>query len=163
MYHRIYDRPVARTDTLIQTLVPPDLATWVRARAALDGLQVSGWVRQLIHRERMRLVVEAWWQASGTERSAKGSAPYRLERLGVLAGDRVEFRWLDASDQPICDRAGDEQHALMRADLDVGRFLLRGDPRRWRVIHAFADADADGGMRLVLEPEARSAPRTRKR
>lgn len=153
---------MARTDTLVQTLLPPDLAAWVRARAALEGLQVSGWVRQLIVRERLRLVVEAWWCApSATRRPRRADdAPFRLERLGPT-DDTVEYRLLDAEQKAIDDSDLAERHGAIWNALYDGAFALRGDPRLWRVVHAAADADANNGMRLVMRPEPMSK-RTRR-
>lgn len=152
---------MARADTLIQTVVAPELAAWVRARAAIDGLQVSGWIRQLIHRERMRLVVDAWWTPRGARPRATDPAPFRLERLGVLGNDRVEFSWLDDGGLPVVDRAA--RATLGDGSDELGTFILRGDPRRWRVVHALADADAGGAMRIVLEPMRPSPPREKRR
>ena len=157
--HRVYDRPVARSDTLIQVLVAPELAQWVRSRAAMDGLQVSGWVRQLIHRERLRLVVEAWWLPPMSPAPKKLTAPmFKLERLGAMANG-IEFKLLTADSLPVTD--GDlAQHDPMHIELFVGHFILRGDPRPWSVLHAFADADDHNALRLVLEPRT-TPPRAR--
>ncbi len=152
---------MARTDTLIQTVVAPELAAWVRARAAVDGLQVSGWIRQLIHRERLRLVVDAWWCPRGGRPRTADPAPYRLERLGVLANDRVEFSWLDDKGLPVVDRAA--RATLGDGADELGTFMLRGDPRPWRLVYAFADADADGAMRIVLEPVRLKLPSEKRR
>lgn len=165
-HHRSYDAGVARTDTLIQTLVSPELAAWVRARAAVDGLQVSGWIRQLIHRERVRLVIDAWWSPpSGTKPSheSDSAAPFRMERLADEKGDRVEFRWLEDSGRPVRERDVEKKHGVKRAQLDAGHFVLRGSPRAWRVVHAFADADDDGAMRLVLASTPSSGSGSRRR
>ena len=155
--HRIYDPGVpGRTDTLVQTLLAPDLAAWVRARAALEGLQVSGWVRQLIIRERLRLVVDAWWCARRAiqRRRRSDHAPFRLERLGAASGgDTVEYRLLDADQNAIDDSDLAGHHEAIWNALYDGAFVLRGDPRLWRVVHAAADADANNGMRLVMRPE----------
>ena len=138
----------------MQTLLPADLASWVRARAALDGLQVSGWLRQLIVRERLRLVVDAWWcgPKDRTRAHAGNDAPFCLERLGTSVGDTVEFRLLDCDRAAIDDGALRARHRPIAESLYEGAFALRGDPRRWRVVHAAADADADNGMRLVMRP-----------
>lgn len=153
---------VARTDTLVQALVPADLASWVRARAALDGLQVSGWIRQLIVRERQRLVVEAWWYEprAARRRPRAHDAPFRLERLGPT-DDTVEYRLLDADQKAIDDSDLAEHHGAIWNSLYDGAFALRGDPRLWRVVHAAADADSNNGMRLVMRPEPMSK-RTRR-
>lgn len=37
---------------LIQTLLPEDLAAWVRVKAAKEGLSVAAWVRSLLMRRR---------------------------------------------------------------------------------------------------------------
>lgn len=151
--HTFYDRSVARTDTLVQTLLSPDLASWVRSRAALDGLQISGWVRQLIHRERLKLVVEGWWFSPQTPMpKTLTDAPYRLERLGST-GDGLEFSLLTAEGEAVTDIALAE-YAPMHVELGGGYFVLRGDPRQWSVLYAFADADSGNGLRLVLEPQA---------
>jgi hypothetical protein len=152
--HRVYDSHVARSDALIQVLVAPELAQWVRSRAALDGLQVSGWVRQLIHRERLRLVVEAWWLPPMSAAPKKLKDPvFKLERLGAMANS-IEFKLLTDVGEPVTDSILQEKHCAMKAELFVGHFLLRGDPRPWAVLHAFADADEENGMRLTMEPKA---------
>lgn len=153
--------PVARTDTLVQTLLPPELAMWVRSRAVLEGLHVSGWVRQLIIRERLRLVTEAWWCASRAPQRQRGAdhAPFRLERLGAAGGDTVEYRLLDAEQNAIDDSGLAEKYETIWNALYDGAFALRGDPRHWRVVHAAADADADNGMRLVMRAEPLAKPR----
>lgn len=148
----------ARTDTLVQTLLAPDLAAWVRSRAAHDGVQVSGWVRQLIVRERMRLVVDAWWcPPSRNRRRAQGDLdgpPFRLERLGCGPGGAVEFLLLDHEHAAVRDDHLASTHRALRDGLYDGTFVLRGDPRRWRVVQAFADADAGNAMRLVMTHES---------
>jgi hypothetical protein len=131
--------------------VATELAAVVRPRAAVHGVQVSGWIR-LIHRERLRLVVHVWWIPCGGRPRIADPAPFRLERLGVLANDRVDFSWLDDRGLPVVDRAA--RATLGDGADELGTFMLRGDPRLWRV-HPDADADVDGAMRVVLEPVRR--------
>lgn len=148
---------MARTDTLVQTLLPADLASWVRARAAHEGLQVSGWVRQLIVRERMRLVVDAWWCPPGARRQIdRARAPFRLERVGYGADGAIEFRLLDPELGAVRDDQLASMHREMRDALYDGTFALRGDTRRWRVVQALADAEAGNEMRLLMRQERAS-------
>ncbi len=145
---------MARSDTLIQVLVAPELASWVRSRAAREGRQVSGWVRQLIHRERLRLVVEAWWLPPMSPAPKKLTAPiFKLERLGAMANG-IEFKLLNMDGEAVTDLDLEKNHSAMKAELFVGSFILRGDARMWSVLHAFADADENNGMRLTMEPKA---------
>jgi hypothetical protein len=119
----------------------------------LDGLQVSGWVRQLIHRERLRLVVEGWWFSPQTPipKTLTAGPMFRLERLGTIE-QGVEFKLLSAAGEAVTD--GDlAGYASMHVELFTGYFVLRGDHRLWAVQQAFADADASNGLRLVLEPQ----------
>ena len=148
-----------RADTLVQVLLPPDVAQWVRSRALREGLQVSAWLRQLIVRERMRLVVDARWcdpaeRRSPAELFADGTdPPFALERVSVLPGDRIEFRWLTHGGKPLRDTDLLREYSNISSHLYAGRFALRGDPRPWRVIHAMADASDDNVVIFTLEPD----------
>lgn len=51
----------ARSDNLVQTVLQPGLAAWVKTQAKAEGISVAAWLRRLIMRERARGVRAAQW------------------------------------------------------------------------------------------------------
>ena len=102
----------------------------------------------------MNAYVEAWWLSPKKPIPKKLMGPmFKLERLGAMANG-IEFKLLTDAGEPVTDTDLETKHAAMKAELFVGHFILRGDPRMWSVLHAFADADENDGMRLTMEPKA---------
>lgn len=151
-------------DVLVQTLIPPRLAKWLKQSAEREGLSVAAWVRRLIMMQEAQTAHMQAWHRPPTEQvrtlsevwGRPGAPNIMLDRVAAHADGSIEVRVHSAkSGAPLTGRDLLQANVLAENIEKGGWFALAGSMNAWRVVNSFAD-DAHGGqLILTLRPEGR--------
>ena len=131
----------------MQTLLPPDLAEWVKGRAEADGVSIAAWFRALVSKER-GLLVRAWVPDTEAGEVTRAEPSQVLEHMTHHADGTVQFRVWEADGFTRC-------RAELAAEWFSGSVTkhglkLDGSIERWSFVCSFADATAEGQLIVVL-------------
>lgn len=154
-------------DVLVQTLVPPRLAKWVKGRAEREGLAVAAWLRRLIMmQEAQSTIVRAWVRPDSEQVRrlsdiwATNQHPHiLLDRVLGYADGTAEFAVYDINGRVFTRDDLVYMNALADKIDHGGWFALDGSSNAWRVVSSMFDAAHLGQLRVTLRPEARHPER----
>jgi hypothetical protein len=149
------------TDVLVQTVLPPRIAAWVKRRAAVEGISQAAWLRRLILQEQQSVTVRAWVPNLRTGAIDRVHHDLVLERVGAEVDGTTQFRVLEPDGAKPCIARRVLETDLFRS-IERNGVFLDGSRAPWRVVSTLADAGADGQLVMFLNERATVVESTEK-
>ena len=120
---------LASVDVLVQTRLPPELASWLEKEAATEGESHASWLRRLIFRTAGRSHVDAWLRPAGSSVGKVHEEPVTLdlETVERLSAVEIVFAAHHPGGAPVTEHWFRDSE-LFREPAETC-LILRGHPR----------------------------------